>query len=715
MKITEKINDIETSINQSKSFTIKASPKAFKILSSGLYSNKIRAIIRELSCNAYDAHIAANNPEPFIVHLPSLLDENFYVQDFGTGLSEEDIMSLYTTYFESNKTNSNDFVGALGLGSKSPFSYTDSFIVESRFKNKKTTYLVYINEEDLPSISKLEEVETDEHSGLTIKFSIKPEDINAITDESIKVLSVFEKQPKLIGANGNIQLHAPIEFNDKGYFIESMYGYNESRVYAYMGNILYPIQLDKLELDDIFINFIANQRLIIKFNIGDLDITPSREQLSYIKPTIKILRERIIQTVNDIIEDIVNNINSSENMLELINLFNDLPLYMQKIVYDKIDKTRNDYIELFADDERKIFNTKCDKINIENIGITGLRYFRISVASRRSMSKIPYLSKCVSEITYLISKNREFYISFNAEGDKLFKNNLISNGILISIRKRKDCSLNNDQIINYLEKTFFNIKINLASELEDKIVDSEGYIKYSRDMAFGSYCLVEKALDLYKISFNEYFREVNVIENDGKTFYLPLIDNKISHRGKKIIVEDFELYRFCFSLFQILTEKQNIVKIIFCRNRAIDYIKQNYNLPNFLDFIVRTLRKNKNSFSKVVELYYNKKNNNTSFNSLDKLDYTLINQIQDQELVNIIKLNHGKTDSVIKNLTKENIEKLYNKKVYIKNENKDVLNRYHSILSIINGMWKGDVDRNTLNIISILNLIYEKEMKHESI
>ena len=714
MKIVEKVNDIETSINQSKSFTIKASPKAFKILSSGLYSNKIRAIIRELSCNAYDAHIAANNPEPFIVHLPSLLDENFYVQDFGTGLSEEDIMSLYTTYFESNKTNSNDFVGALGLGSKSPFSYTDSFIVESRFENKKTTYLVYINEEDLPSISKLEEVETDEHSGLTIKFSIKPEDINAFTDESIKVLSAFEKQPKLIGANGNIQLHAPIEFNDKGYFIESMYGYNESRVYAYMGNILYPIQLDKLELDDIFINFIANQCLIIKFNIGDLDITPSREQLSYIKTTIKILRERIIQTVNDIIEDIVNNINSSENMLELINLFNDLPLYMQKIVYDKIDKTRNDYIELFADDERKTFNTKCDKINIENIGITGLRYFRISVASRRSMSKIPYLSKCVSELTYLISKNREFYISFNAKDDKLFKNNLISNGILISIRKRKDCSLNNDQIINYLEKTFFNIKINLASELEDKIVDSEGYIKYSRDMAFGSYCLVEKALDLYKISFNEYFREVNVIENDGKTFYLPLIDNKISHRGKKII-EDFEFYRFCFSLFQKLTEKQNKVKIIFCRNRAIDYIKQNYNLPNFLDFIVRTLRKNKNSFNRVVELYHNKKNNNNSFNSLDKLDYTLINHIQDQELVNIIKLNHGKTDSNIKNLTKENIEKLYNKKVYIKNENRDVLNRYHSILSIINDMWKGDIDRNTLNIISILNLIYEKEMKHESI
>ena len=715
MKIVEKVNDIETSLSQSKAFTIKASPKAFKILSSGLYSNKIRAIIRELSCNAYDAHIAANNSEPFIVHLPSVLDENFYVQDFGTGLSEEDIMSLYTTYFESNKTNSNDFVGALGLGSKSPFSYTDSFIVESRFENKKTTYLVYINEEDLPSISKLEEINTDEHSGLTVKFSIKPEDISTFKEEALEVLSVFEKQPKLIGANGNLQLYDPIEFNDKDYFIGSVYGYNESRIYAYMGNILYPIQLDKLELDSDVDDFVNHHRIIIKFNIGELDITPSREQLSYIKSTVKTLKDKVIQVVNYIIEGVVEKVNSSKDMLELIRNFDNLSCDIQKIVYDKIDKTRLDYIKLFADDNKKAFNTDCDRINVDNIEINGLRYFKISHTLRRPKSKLPYLHKCSMDLNNLIKNDYRFYISFNSEDDRLFKNNLMTKSILISVRKRKDCLMNNKQIINYLEKTFFNIKINLASELEDRDINAENYIKYSRDMAVGNYSQVEKSLNFNRISFNEYFRDVVSIKNDGNTFYLPLIDNYISYKDKKMGCDDINFYRFCFSLFCTLNKDRKQVKVIFCRNKAINYIKQNYNLPNFLDFVTRTLRRNRNSFNKAIEFYYKQHGDISKFRSLTNINYGYIDEIKDKELVNIIKSCGKNSDNTIKNITKESIERLYCKKIVLKNKHEIIFKRYQNILDIVSGMWVYDISGNTSNIINILNLIYEKETKNAAI
>ena len=104
------------------------SAKAFSILSSGLYANKIRAIIRELSTNAYDSHVAAGCADrPFEVHLPTSLEPWFSVRDYGVGLSHQQVVNIYTTYFESTKTGSNDFVGALGLGSKSPFSYTENF------------------------------------------------------------------------------------------------------------------------------------------------------------------------------------------------------------------------------------------------------------------------------------------------------------------------------------------------------------------------------------------------------------------------------------------------------------------------------------------------------------------------------------------------------------------------------------------------------------
>ena len=125
MKLHTKTNTVTKSENFTESnYSIDATAKAFAILSDSLYSNKIKAVIRELSTNAYDAHVAAGNPEErFYIHLPTALDHQFWVRDYGIGLSKEDCMSLYTTYFRSDKTDSNDSVGCLGLGSKSPFAY----------------------------------------------------------------------------------------------------------------------------------------------------------------------------------------------------------------------------------------------------------------------------------------------------------------------------------------------------------------------------------------------------------------------------------------------------------------------------------------------------------------------------------------------------------------------------------------------------------------
>mgnify|MGYP000694507503 CR=1 FL=1 len=112
-----------------ESFTIEANGKAFRTLIDGLYSNKIQAVCRELSSNAQDSHIDAGQTRPFEVSIPTSLDPVFRVRDFGTSLSHEDVMFLYTRIFKSTKETTNDQTGALGLGSKSPFAYTDTFSV----------------------------------------------------------------------------------------------------------------------------------------------------------------------------------------------------------------------------------------------------------------------------------------------------------------------------------------------------------------------------------------------------------------------------------------------------------------------------------------------------------------------------------------------------------------------------------------------------------
>ena len=155
-------------------FRIKATGKAFRILSDGLYSDKITAIIRELSCNAYDAHVEAGNlDKPFAIHLPTQFEPHFSLRDYGVGLSHDDVIQVYTTYFESTKTDSNDYIGCLGLGSKSPFSYVDNFTIVSYFNGEKRTYNAFMNEEGIPSIALMSTAKSKEHNGIEVSFAVK--------------------------------------------------------------------------------------------------------------------------------------------------------------------------------------------------------------------------------------------------------------------------------------------------------------------------------------------------------------------------------------------------------------------------------------------------------------------------------------------------------------------------------------------------------------
>ena len=100
---------------------ITMTPEMFSLLSSGVYTFKERAVIRELSCNAVDAQKEAGKENiPFHVHLPTRFEPYFEVRDFGTGLTHDKVMSLYLNYGASTKNDSNDYIGANGYRLKIP-------------------------------------------------------------------------------------------------------------------------------------------------------------------------------------------------------------------------------------------------------------------------------------------------------------------------------------------------------------------------------------------------------------------------------------------------------------------------------------------------------------------------------------------------------------------------------------------------------------------
>src|SRR3990167_11091337 len=100
-------------------FSISDMGIVFDILRNKLYSNKILAICREISCNARDAHREIGTPNrPIEITIPTNQDKNFRVKDYGVGISPERMNNIFIKYAASTKRNDNSQTGGFGIGAK---------------------------------------------------------------------------------------------------------------------------------------------------------------------------------------------------------------------------------------------------------------------------------------------------------------------------------------------------------------------------------------------------------------------------------------------------------------------------------------------------------------------------------------------------------------------------------------------------------------------
>lgn len=310
MKLHTDRNEVERSgVASETTFRIKTTAKAFDILSSGLYTDRILAVVRELSCNAVDAHVAANKADmPFEIHLPNSLEPWFHVRDEGTGMSDEDVMNLYSTYFDSTKTCSNDFIGALGLGSKSPFSYTKAFEVISRHNGKRRMYSIFINEDGVPTIARLGEFETDEKNGLEVKITIKPEDFGSFAQKTSTALRWFPVKPRVIGYSNFKFAEIPTERSkgDTWKIFNAGFTNDYSKMTAVQGNVAYKVDISKLNFtkaDEVLLN---NGHIVGFFNIGELETAASREEIRYDDRSKVALMERVHSIRQEVMQQFID-------------------------------------------------------------------------------------------------------------------------------------------------------------------------------------------------------------------------------------------------------------------------------------------------------------------------------------------------------------------------------------------------------------------------
>ena len=314
MKLDTTPQDVAVSGNfKTSAFGMEASAHAFDIIADKIYTHKIRAVIREICCNAHDAHQEAGNPEPFDVHLPTQLEPHFTVRDYGVGLSDNDVRFIFCNTFKSTKQNTNSQIGCLGLGSKSPFCLADSFTVKSWHDGMCRTYSCYRDEQRKPNVALLTETPSDESNGIEISLSIEDK-VYEFEQDAIEVFRYWEYTPNI----NNKMVVAEIQLKrDRFSFIGDEFALspNYGTMKAVMGNVAYDIPD---ELDDF------DSEGYLKFDLGEISFDAGRESLSLDDRTKQAIKDKFKKVKHQLAETAIQQIKEKSTPFQRAILANEL-------------------------------------------------------------------------------------------------------------------------------------------------------------------------------------------------------------------------------------------------------------------------------------------------------------------------------------------------------------------------------------------------------
>lgn len=386
MQLAKRHNHINSggNIGEESQFSIAVNAKMFQVLSDTMYQDKIGSIVREISCNAKDAHTEAGTPElPFAVHIPNAIEPWFSVRDFGIGLSDTDVRVLYTTYGESTRDHTNEVTGGFGLGSKTPFAYTDQFTIISIYGGMQRTYIAVINDDGLPVLNLQDERESSEHIGLEIHMAVENSDFDTFRNAIIKQLRFFKVKPTLennMGGLGFTDMYDEkfIDFqNDDLVMYQGGYGNPVNDLYIVQGEVGYPVSIELLEgiTNEVkeFSTAIDAKGAWFEVPIGSISVTANRESISYDPETIKAIIQELKRISTSICKAAIAEIKAESLLWKKCIIYNAQIRVMQNAITSSV----GDLSKFITGAERIVQSNKA-ALKLDRLKLAGLKIIKFN-------------------------------------------------------------------------------------------------------------------------------------------------------------------------------------------------------------------------------------------------------------------------------------------------------------------------------------------------
>lgn len=325
-----KINDVKPTIESSgemeeQFFSIHDMGMIFDILRNKMYSNPIQAICREISCNARDAHREVGKSDiPCRIILPNSLDPNFRVKDYGPGISPDRMANVFLKYTASTKRDDNLQTGGFGLGAKTPFSYSDSFTIETIFDGTKYNYVCFIDETKIGKLNLMSSEPTTESNGTEIIIPVKYQDYKIFIEAVEFVTRHWSVRPIINGAPSFQWKDITPTLKGSNWAVTATNDYyNKRNIKIIIDGIEYPLDITQLKsyanikvLDAIY------GTIYLYFGVGELNLQASREAVHLDKTTQDKISERLQELSKDLTKNVQDQINALPSLWEANCYFN---------------------------------------------------------------------------------------------------------------------------------------------------------------------------------------------------------------------------------------------------------------------------------------------------------------------------------------------------------------------------------------------------------
>lgn len=259
--------------------------RLIEIASKDMYKDPIRSLVVEFVQNALDAHTVANKRDvPIEVTLPTKFDPNYRVRDFGYGMTSEEIENIFAAVGVSTKGNSNELLGAFGLGKLVFAAYGGIMNLTSISGGMKYCYFCRLQNGE-GEITQIYKTETNEPSGVLIEIPIKEQDIQRIQTSAASLYRFITPRPIIHSLSDTITIPELPE----GSTITDDYilTFKESPMICTIGDLPFPIDIEKFTtLSTDVRRGLSRSGIILKFKVGELDIVSSRDSLRYTEQTV---------------------------------------------------------------------------------------------------------------------------------------------------------------------------------------------------------------------------------------------------------------------------------------------------------------------------------------------------------------------------------------------------------------------------------------------